>query len=150
MVELAGIAAGGGGHVPFRIWPRGQPKWSPNLGGGDGKASGAGPREDTPTPPGSGFPQPHRSRGTPGGRGALRSRGGKPGGSAGGSRPAPWGGVKGTWFPRGALQVSGRSRCSPARAAGEGGRCGGHPGSRGGACLGFVCLFVCCVASPLF
>lgn len=151
MVELAGLAAGGGGHVPFHIWSRGQPKWSPNLGGGGRESPGGRTPRRHPHPAWKRLlPAPSQPGNPRGPRGSAQPRWEAGGGSAGGSRPAPRGGVKGSLFPRRALQVSRRSWCSPARAAGDGGKCGVHPGSRGGACLRFVCLFVCCVASPLF
>lgn len=65
----------------------------------------------------------------------------------GGSRPAPRGGVKGSWFSRGARQVSGCSRALPTPGSGWGGRGGGTGGAfwepRGRLFIWgwFVCLF---------
>lgn len=83
MAKRAGTVARGGGHSPIQSRPRGKP--SGNLEGA------AGPLGD---PLARLFPQPRPSRGSRGAPGM--------------SGPAPCG--KRELFPRGALQVSGRSR----------------------------------------
>lgn len=158
MAERAGSGARGGGHVPFQSRPRGQPKRSPDLGGGTGKPRrrrSAGPRGDTlhtpPTPrllpaaPGGGLPRPRPARGHPRGRGATAV--GSGGGGPGGVRTRSLGRGRGKLVsPRGAAGFGAFPGAPQSGLHGEGGGMrGGGGGGLGAAgapvCLGFVCLF---------
>lgn len=130
VAKWAGRVARGGGHSPIRSRPRGKASGARNLEGVAGLLGDSLPRR-----PGGDFPRARPSRGAPGAAGGLR---GCPG-----SLPAG----QGELFPRGALPVSGRSRALSTAGCPVG--AGAGPGSRGGARLFWVSLFVCCVASPL-